>query len=715
MTYNRKFLLGLLALGFLLSCTQTPEQHVKNATVLIIVGKVDGSIGKGSGFFVERDKIVTNIHVVDSGMVFAVSRKKVYNIEKVTGYDLDRDLVVLKVSGKGTALERSEGQIGEPISVVGYPGGEYKVTKGKVHGIRKSDKQLRLVPNGFPNTSNDPVTHGNSGGPVLNSEWQVVGIATSGDEDFSYASASSALNALLDSPEENLSDWQKRNPILAFTHAAWAGERFKSKNYNEAIKGFDKAIELYPADADAYLHRGLAKKAQRDYTGAIDDYTKAIEFKKDCANAYNNRGVAKAAKLDYTGAIQDYTKAVKLKEGYATAYYSRGQAKRKSEDYAGAIQDYDRTLELKPADADIHFYRGVAKVAQHDYTGAIDDYTKAIKLKEDFATAYNNRSHAKKALEQDGDAKLDYAKAYYYWGQENSNRSNYQAAIQDFDQSIDLNPDYTTYYARGNAKQKNSDYEGAIQDYGKVIERKPDYAEAYFQLGMTHFRLDNYAVARNHFKTATEKKPKFAEAHYHLGATLHRLGNYNEALDPLSKAIELKAQLKPSVIYAKAYETRGRVQKDLGNEVEAKTNYDMARYGWGKEALEDAEYLEAIKNFDAILELRLGPAFVYNARGHAKRELGKSKAALGDLEGAQNLYQEAIEDYDKAIQLESKNASLYRSKGEIKLLHGAVHNHNDHNGRIEDYEAAVKDFTDAIEVYKMEAASKQPWEDPEWI
>ena len=144
----RKFLFGLLALGFLLSCTQTPQQRAENGTVLIVVGNANG-IGRGSGFFVERDKIATNIHVVDSGMVFVVGRKKVYNIEKVTGYDPDRDLVILKVSGKGTPLERSEGQIGKPISVMGYPGGGYKVTKGKVHGIRKSDNQLRLVPPGF--------------------------------------------------------------------------------------------------------------------------------------------------------------------------------------------------------------------------------------------------------------------------------------------------------------------------------------------------------------------------------------------------------------------------------------------------------------------------------------------------------------------------------------------------------------------------------------
>ena len=149
MKYNGKFLCGLLALVLLFACTQTPEQRAKDATVLIITGKTDGTVGNGSGFFVEPDKIVTNIHVVASKrMVFAVGTKKVYNIEKVTGYNPERDLVVLQVSGKGKPLELGEGKKDEPIFAVGYPGGGYDRTEGTVHGIRESDKQLRLVAKG---------------------------------------------------------------------------------------------------------------------------------------------------------------------------------------------------------------------------------------------------------------------------------------------------------------------------------------------------------------------------------------------------------------------------------------------------------------------------------------------------------------------------------------------------------------------------------------
>ena len=367
-------------------------------------------------------------------------------------------------------------------------------------------------------------------------------------------------------------------------------------------------------------------------------------------------------------------------------------------------------MNLNPKYAAGYLNRGVAKAAKRDYEGAIQDYSEAIKLKEAFADAYNKRGNAKKAL--GGDGNIDYAQAYYYWGKEASNNGNYQLAIKNFDKSIELNPDSAAYYARGNVKQKNGDYRGAIQDYKAAINRKSDYAEAYHELGLTYFRLDNYKVALDYFEKVIKQKPKFAEAHYSIGVTQHRLRDYKEAIDHLSQAIELKQP----VIYAKAYMDRWKAkleyQKELesdpeyksgsdasetlGEEVDPKVDYAMAHYHWSNEAYKRKQYQKAIENLDKIVELDpLDPKFApfYDARGNAKIELGKSKVALGDLEGAQQLYQEAIDDYDVAIELDKENGQFYRNRGGTRFLRAAL---RDHNGMIADYQAALNDFTEAI-------------------
>ena len=182
MKQNSKSLLVLLALSLLLSGARTSQQLVSpkpeapivsvnseklKGSVVRIVGLLGTKVQSGSGFFVARDKIVTNIHVVaHPGPIFAklVNKETVWAGEGVTAYDVKNDLVVLKIAGEGTPLPLGDSDAvrpGETNSVVGFPrGGTYKVLTGTVLNTRNSDKRIR--------TTADTVT-GNSGGPLLNS------------------------------------------------------------------------------------------------------------------------------------------------------------------------------------------------------------------------------------------------------------------------------------------------------------------------------------------------------------------------------------------------------------------------------------------------------------------------------------------------------------------------------------------------------------------
>ncbi len=49
-------------------------------------------------------------------------------------------------------------------------------------------------------------------------------------------------------------------------------------HYNDAVKLFTKAIEIYPQLSEAYLERGNAQNISGEKEGAIADYDKAIEM-----------------------------------------------------------------------------------------------------------------------------------------------------------------------------------------------------------------------------------------------------------------------------------------------------------------------------------------------------------------------------------------------------------------------------------------------------
>ena len=414
MKRNGKLLLIFLALGFLLSCTQTPEQIAKKgrgSTVHLMIAEVDRLIPLGdvivlrpkelgSGFFVDRDKIATNIHCVTGVTKIRaklVGTETFYDIEGITASDPKNDLVILKVAGKGTRLPLGDSdaiQVGESIIAVGNPTGgeEGQISYGKVYNRRDSDKWLRLKLRLSP---------GNSGGPVLNNKGKVIGVAVqrvavqqitneiSGDQ--SYAIPSNTLKALLNKSEhvESLAQWQKQAPIRAYTYRSQAETLFEYgleanlEFCKKAIKWFDTAIELYPDFASTYNSRGGAKARLEDYKAAIEDFDKVIELYPDHFGAYYSRGGMKYRLGDYKAAIEDFDKAIQLNPDYASAYNSRGVTKAKLEDYKEAIEDYNTAIQLNPNYVLAYNNRGVAKEALGQHKGAKDDFEKAKKLAPD--------------------------------------------------------------------------------------------------------------------------------------------------------------------------------------------------------------------------------------------------------------------------------------------------------------------------------------------
>jgi tetratricopeptide (TPR) repeat protein len=108
--------------------------------------------------------------------------------------------------------------------------------------------------------------------------------------------------------------------ILLTDQAIALSQKFKNK---EAIKLYEKAIEMNPTVAQVYFNRGTCKSNSLNAKGAIADYDKAIELNPKYMEAYGNRGNAKINLLTAKGninltleetasACEDFKKAVSL-------------------------------------------------------------------------------------------------------------------------------------------------------------------------------------------------------------------------------------------------------------------------------------------------------------------------------------------------------------------------------------------------------------------
>lgn len=162
----------------------------KNAVVKIDVYKKDKTgkykpAGSGSGFIFSSDGFVfTNSHVITGAEKIMVSLLNENEIEaSVIGQDPDTDLAILKINSEGYATAKlgdsAQLQIGQLVIAIGNPYGyQHTVTTGVVSALgRTLETQTgKSVDNVIQ--SDAALNPGNSGGPMINTEGEVIGVNT---------------------------------------------------------------------------------------------------------------------------------------------------------------------------------------------------------------------------------------------------------------------------------------------------------------------------------------------------------------------------------------------------------------------------------------------------------------------------------------------------------------------------------------------------------
>ena len=155
---------------------------------------------------------------------------------------------------------------------------------------------------------------------------------------------------------------------------------------------------------------------------------------------------------------------------------------------------------------------------------AIQDFDQAIRLDPEFTLAYYSRG-----------------RAYYF-------KDNIDHAIQDFDQVIRLDPGYVDVYKdRGWIYHEKGNDDHAIQDFGQAIRHDPGNAYAYDSLvwlratGPRHLRDGEEAVRLAEKALALEDRPLYrntlAEAYVEAGNVAAAIREYEAVMRMVPKII----------------------------------------------------------------------------------------------------------------------------------------------------------------------------------
>lgn len=159
------------------------------------------------------------------------------------------------------------------------------------------------------------------------------------------------------------------------------GQKFyKNKDFDNAIKEFERIIELDPNNVAAYNNRAYVYASKNDYTHAVDDYSRVIELDPKNAVAYNDRGYVNYMMHNYDLAIADYDKALQLDQNYVLTYCNRGSAYSVKRDFDRAIEDFTHAIKLDPKNVIAYLWRGCIYGNKGDYKRATADFKKVLEI-----------------------------------------------------------------------------------------------------------------------------------------------------------------------------------------------------------------------------------------------------------------------------------------------------------------------------------------------
>jgi len=420
-------------------------------------------LSRGSGFFIETDRIVTNRHVLEGAFRAEVhsSSGAMFPVKGVLAVDAEGDIAVLKIDTpspviRSLPLDKTSPQEGESVVVIGNPLGlEGSVTNGIVSAVRDIPTFGRII------QITAAISAGSSGSPVVNMQGQVIGIATlqiTGGQSVNFAIPSERISQLQIASIISLADLLAttgRNKRAKAVQSFRDGLSFLSKDDCEkALPYFEKAIESDGTYAEAWAQAGFCNEKLGKHAEALEASKRAVNLRPS-AESYFNIGLANFYLKQYRDAAEGYRASIKLDPyNSADAYYALGLVYRDWGKADDEIQAYKQAIKLRP-DYTVAYERlGSRYLKSKKFNEAIDVFRQLSALKPGDPFAPNSLGEAYVEL----------------------NRLN--EAVESFRQSIRLKPDFgKAYYNLGRTLLALGNRDGALEQYTILTNIDPDWAE----------------------------------------------------------------------------------------------------------------------------------------------------------------------------------------------------------------------------------------------
>lgn len=182
-----------------------------------------------------------------------------------------------------------------------------------------------------------------------------------------------------------------------------------------------------------------------------------------------------------------------------------------------------------------------------------------------------------KSLEADG-----------FRGQQNQrskSKQEHQPVIPVFD-----------YFSIGNSCYEKRDYQGAITNYNQALQLNPNFAEAYCWRGAAHYAIGDKISAISDFNQGLWINPNNAIAYSNRGVVHSDIGDKQKAIDDFNQAIEFNPN------YARAYYDRAVICSGIRDRLKQVKDFEKAADLFQQQGDQEnyQKALEKIGRFDMV-------------------------------------------------------------------------------------------------------------------
>ena len=480
----------VLLTSVLISQSLTPQQvyekTVQSVLKVYAYGEDNRCTWLGSAVVVSESGIViTCYHLFNSSLRIEFEKNGV-RIKDVMfiGADPDKDILILKIPGglfPSCATTNSDSlKVGEPVYTLGNPEFyDFTFSSGIITAVREQTEYNNCKQIQFDAS----ISHGSSGGALLNSNGELIGITSSSYEKGQNLNFAIPVNEFLDAKAINPDDSLQVNAMTSF---CLAYSNYQQNHYFRARNYYNAYLSAFPNDVNAILLSGKNDYANGLYDSAISKCSRVIEIDPVNKYAYLLRAQALSFRDTSNSGIEDYCKAIEIDSNYFDALIGRAMwYEYKTKDLEKSISDYSRIIKINPGYNFICLYRAEVLLQKGDTSGAVKDLYSSV------------------------DRRFDIASTCSYRGNLFSQLGYTDEAIDDYTGAILLEPNNGAYYfSRAVEYSKKADYQNAINDYMKVLWFDPSNVSAYSNLGYTYFHMDKFEQSAANFQKAIELDKK---------------------------------------------------------------------------------------------------------------------------------------------------------------------------------------------------------------